>query len=100
MLLKKAERRYRLRTSDYARLAAFRVALRGFLRFSEDASGVSRRKGEAAGHGEPHADEVALADIAHTVLLGYRNGYIVSRSYPTAILRCRAAGAIGENPCS
>ena len=38
MLLKKAERRYRLRTSDYARLAAFRGAVRQFLRFSEDAA--------------------------------------------------------------
>ena len=38
MLLKKAERRYRLRTVDYARLAAFRQALRGFLRFSEEAA--------------------------------------------------------------
>ena len=38
MLLKKAERRHRLRTSDYARLAAFRGALRQFLRFSEDAA--------------------------------------------------------------
>ena len=38
MLLKKAERRYRLHTSDYARLAAFRQALREFLRFSEEAA--------------------------------------------------------------
>lgn len=39
MLLKKAERRYRLTTQDYARLAAFRQELRQFLRFSEDAAG-------------------------------------------------------------
>ena len=38
MLLRKAERRYRLQTSDYARLAAFRQALREFLRFSEEAA--------------------------------------------------------------
>ena len=38
MLLKKAERRYRLRTGDYARLAAFRGAVREFLRFSEEAA--------------------------------------------------------------
>ena len=38
MLLKKAERRFRLRTDDYARLAAFRHALRRFLRFSETAA--------------------------------------------------------------
>ena len=38
MLLKKAERRYKLRTSDYGRLAAFRQQLREFLRFSEEAA--------------------------------------------------------------
>jgi DNA-binding MarR family transcriptional regulator len=38
LLLKKAEKRYSLQTSDYARLAAFRQALREFLRFSEDAA--------------------------------------------------------------
>jgi DNA-binding MarR family transcriptional regulator len=38
LLLKKAERRYSLRTTDYARLAAFRQGLREFLRFSEDAA--------------------------------------------------------------
>src|SRR5579859_2411547 len=36
--LRKAERRYRLATRDYAHLAAFRHALRGFLRFSEGAA--------------------------------------------------------------
>ena len=39
MLLKKAEKRYSLRTADYARLAAFRQGIREFLRFSEDAAG-------------------------------------------------------------
>jgi DNA-binding MarR family transcriptional regulator len=38
LLLKKAERRYRLKTRDYARLAAFRQAVREFLRFSEEAA--------------------------------------------------------------
>ena len=38
MELKRAERRYRLATDDYARLAAFRFALRKFLRFSETAA--------------------------------------------------------------
>ena len=38
MLLRKAETRFRLATRDYAQLAAFRHALRGFLRFSEDAA--------------------------------------------------------------
>jgi len=36
--LKRAERQFRLTTRDYAQLAAFRYALRGFLRFSEAAA--------------------------------------------------------------
>jgi len=36
--LRRAERRYRLTTADYGRLAAFRYALRTFLRFSEHAA--------------------------------------------------------------
>ena len=36
--LKRAEREFRLTTRDYARLAAFRHALRKFLRFSEEAA--------------------------------------------------------------
>ena len=38
MELKKAEREFKLTTRDYARLAAFRHALRKFLRFSEEAA--------------------------------------------------------------
>ena len=44
--LKKAERRYNLATEDYARLAAFRFALRKFLRFSEAAAGESGITGQ------------------------------------------------------
>lgn len=38
MQLKRAERRYNLTTADYTQLAAFRHALRRFLRFSEAAA--------------------------------------------------------------
>ncbi|HYX65973.1 MAG TPA: MarR family transcriptional regulator [Burkholderiales bacterium] len=38
MRLRQAERRFKLTTQDYARLAAFRHALRRFLRFSEEAA--------------------------------------------------------------
>ena len=38
MELKRAEKRFKLATRDYARLAAFRHALRNFLRFSETAA--------------------------------------------------------------
>ncbi len=39
--LKRAEKRFRLATDDYARLAAFRHALRKFLRFSEMAAAAA-----------------------------------------------------------
>ena len=44
--LKKAERRFKLATEDYARLAAFRYALRKFLRFSELAAAESGITGQ------------------------------------------------------
>jgi DNA-binding MarR family transcriptional regulator len=44
--LKKAEKRHRLQTRDYARLAAFRLALRRFLRFSEAAAAAAGLTGQ------------------------------------------------------
>jgi len=44
--LKRAERRFNLATRDYAQLAAFRHALRGFLRFSEAAAGAAGLTGQ------------------------------------------------------
>ncbi len=38
MKLKRAEKRHKLTTGDYARLAEFRQSLRGFLRFSDEAA--------------------------------------------------------------
>ncbi len=38
MLLNRAEKRFKLATRDYAQLASFRHALRGFMRFSEAAA--------------------------------------------------------------
>ena len=46
MELKKAERRYKLTTRDYAELAAFRHAIRGFLRFSEAAAAAAGLSGQ------------------------------------------------------
>jgi len=45
--LKRAEKRFKLTTRDYAQLAAFRYALRGFLRFSE---GAAAKAGLTAQH--------------------------------------------------
>lgn len=79
MLLKKAERRHRLSTADYARLAAFRGALREFLHFSEEAAA---RAGLTAQHyqamlilrsradGEP----VTINDVARELLIRHNSG--------------------------
>ena len=74
MLLKKAERRFRLHTSDYARLAAFRSQLREFLRFSEDPAG---KVGPTAQHyqamlvlrASPEGEAVTINDLAHGLLI-------------------------------
>jgi len=48
LLLKKAERRHRLSTADYARLAAFRGALREVLQFEKAAAEGATRAATAA----------------------------------------------------
>ena len=54
MQLKKAERRFKLTTRDYAQLAAFRHAMRGFMRFSEEAAAEAGLTTEAlSGHAGP-----------------------------------------------
>lgn len=46
MKLRRAEQRHQLTTRDYAQLAAFRHALRGFLRFSEAAAAEAGLTGQ------------------------------------------------------
>jgi DNA-binding MarR family transcriptional regulator len=78
VLLKKAERRYRLETRDYARLAAFRHALRRFLRFSETAAG---RVGLTTQHyqamlvvrGCPDDKRVTINDLAQQLLIKHNS---------------------------
>ena len=78
MLLKKAERRHRLRTSDYARLAAFRGAVREFLRFSEEAAAQA---GLTAQHYQvmlilracPEGSRVTINDLAHHLLIKHNS---------------------------
>ena len=78
MLLKKAERRYKLETRDYARLAAFRQALREFLRFSEEAAaavGLTAQHYQAmlilraCGEGE----SCAINDLARQLLIKHNS---------------------------
>ena len=78
MLLKRAERRHRLATCDYARLAAFRAALREFLRFSEEAAA---RAGLTAQHYQAmlilrsRADgaPVTINDVARELLIRHNS---------------------------
>ena len=78
MLLKKAERRYRLRTRDYARLAAFRGAVREFLHFSEDAAA---RAGLTAQHYQamlilracPEDGSVTINDLARQLFIKHNS---------------------------
>jgi DNA-binding MarR family transcriptional regulator len=78
LLLKKAERRFGLRTEDYARLAAFRHELRQFLRFSEEAA---ERAGLSAQHYQamlvlracPEGQAVSINDLAGELLIRHNS---------------------------
>jgi DNA-binding MarR family transcriptional regulator len=78
LLLKKAERRYRLKTGDYARLAAFRQAIREFLRFSEEAAAQA---GLTAHHYQAMlmlrarlgGDSVTIADLARELFIKHNS---------------------------
>ena len=77
MLLRKAERRYRLETRDYARLAAFRQALREFLRFSEEAAaavGLTAQHYQAMLILRASADEgCTIVDLARQLLIKHNS---------------------------
>ena len=78
MLLKRAEERYELTTRDYAELASFRHALRGFLRFSEAAAG---REGLTSQHyqamlilrGWPDGQPASINDLAQQLLIKHNS---------------------------
>ena len=78
MRLKKAERAYGLQTADYARLAAFRSVLRGFLRFSEEAAA---RVGLTTQHYQamlilracPEGGHVAIGDLSRELLIKHNS---------------------------
>lgn len=78
MELKKAERRFNLATGDYARLAAFRLALRKFLRFSEEAAaavGITGQHYQAMLilRGCPDGERVTIADLAAQLLIKHNS---------------------------
>lgn len=78
MLLRRAEKRFKLVTADYARLAAFRHALRDFLRFSEMAAA---RAGLTSQHyqvmlvlrGWPEHSRVTINDLAQQLLIKHNS---------------------------
>ena len=77
MLLKKAERRNRLGTADYARLAAFRQALREFLRFSEEAAA---RVGLTAQHYQAMLILRAAGDEARVTIVDLARQLIIKHN--------------------
>ena len=78
MKLRKAEKRFKLATRDYAQLAAFRHALRAFLRFSETAAAQA---GLATQHyqamlvlrGWPEDGRASIGDLAQQLLIKHNS---------------------------
>lgn len=78
MQLKRAEKKFRLATPDYARLAAFRQSLREFLRFSEEAAereGLTTQHYQAMLILRASADEepVTINDLARRLLIKHNS---------------------------
>ena len=78
MKLRRAERRFNLATRDYAQLAEFRRALRGFLRFSEDAAaavGLTSQHYQAmlVLRGCPDERKVTINDLAQQLLIKHNS---------------------------
>jgi DNA-binding MarR family transcriptional regulator len=78
LLLKRAEAHFNLATRDYARLAAFRHALRGFLRFSEASAA---QQGLTSQHyqamlilrGWPDGQPISINDLAQHLLIKHNS---------------------------
>lgn len=78
MELKRAEKRFKLATRDYAQLAAFRHALRGFLHFSEAAAaevGLTGQHYQAMliVRGWPEDQPVTINDLAHQLSIKHNS---------------------------
>jgi len=93
LLLRKAERRYNLSTEEYARLAAFRQGLRGFLRFSEEAAA---RVGLLTQHYQamlilracPEGFTVTINDLARQLLIKHNSAVgLVDRLEKEGLIR-------------
>ena len=78
MRLKRAERRFHLTTRDYAQLAAFRHALRGFTRFTEAAAaevGLTTQHYQAmlVLRGCPDDQRVTIKDLADQLFIKHNS---------------------------
>ncbi len=78
MLLKRAEKRVKLATRDYAELASFRYSLRAFLRFSEAAAsneGLTSQHYQAMLilRGWPDSLPVSINDLAQHLLIKHNS---------------------------
>ena len=97
MELKKAERRYHLRTRDYAQLAAFRHALRKFLRFSEAAAGEAGITGQhyqamLVVRACPEDARVTINDLAQQLLIKHNSAVeLVDRLVQQDLLKREAS---------
>ena len=91
--LKRAERRFSLTTRDYARLAAFRHALRKFLRFSEEAAAAVGLTGQhyqamLVVRGWPEDGRVTINDLAQQLLIRHNSAVeLVDRLVEEDLLR-------------
>ena len=99
MQLKRAEKRFKLATRDYAQLAAFRHALRGFLRFSEAAAA---KAGLTSQHYQamlilracPEEGSVTIIDLAQQLMIKHNSavGLVDRLAQETLVVRVRSSG--------
>ena len=76
--LETVERQFRLSTRDYAQLASFRHALRGFLRFSEESAaqeGLSSQHYQAMLilRGWPDGQAISIGELAQQLLIKHHS---------------------------
>lgn len=78
MLLDRAEKRFKLVTQDYAQLASFRLAMHGFLRFSE---ALAAEEGLTSQHyqamlilrGWPDGQSISIRELAQQLFIKHNS---------------------------
>lgn len=100
--LKKAEKRHKLKTEDYAKLAAFRHALRSFLRFSEEAAaamGLTSQHYQAMLilRGWPGPGAPSINDLSRELLIKHNSAVgLVDRLVDVGIVKRERSSADGR----